>query len=215
MRRPCYIFDVDGTLVDSNQMHVDTWKATANRYQLPCPHPEYIGKCGMKTVAVIQELLKWPVGAQEAERMGQEKEALYRQWIRDGGIRPIPGVLDFLHKAHTAGIRCAIGSSAPMENINACLDALHLRPFFDVVTSAEDVQRSKPAPDIYLKTAESLQAPPGDCLVFEDSPAGIQAARAASMRVIALLTSHSRQEVQQADRIVQDFTELDAAQPWG
>ncbi len=205
-----YIFDLDGTLVDSNQMHVDSWKATADRYGHPCPNPDYIGKCGMTTQGVIRDLLKWPVDEAEAARLGEAKEDLYRRWIAENGIDPIPGAVAFLKAARLAGIRCAIGSSAPPENIAACLAALDIHDCFEVIVSGNDIANGKPAPDIFLRTAALMDIVAEDCLVFEDSPAGVKAAHAAGMPVVALLTSHTPEELAAADLIAPDFTGLKA-----
>ncbi len=205
---PSFLFDLDGVVVDSNALHVESWKAVAQRHGFDCPDPEHIGKCGLRTGAVIRELLRWPVSEEEASQIGFEKEELYREWIREGGIRPIPGVLEFLAEARRLGIRCAVGSSAPRENVDLCLKALQAEGAFAATVSGADVQRGKPAPDIFLKAAEGVSALPAQCLVFEDAPAGIAAAHAAGMRAIALLTSHAKEEMAGADSIAPDFTSL-------
>lgn len=205
---PSFLFDLDGVVVDSNGLHVDSWKDVARRHGFDCPDPDHIGKCGLRTSAVIRDLLRWPVSEEEAARIGFEKEELYRGWIRRDGIRPIPGVLEFLAEARRRGIRCAVGSSAPRENVDLCLRALRLEAVFSATVSGADVQRGKPAPDIFLKAADGIGADPRRCLVFEDAPAGIAAAHAAGMRAIALLTSHSRDELAAADVLAPDFTGL-------
>ena len=209
---PAFIFDLDGVVVDSNRLHVDSWKEVARRHGFYCPDPDHVGKCGLRTGAVIRDLLRWPVSEEEAGRIGFEKEEIYREWIRQGGIQPIPGVLEFLDQARQLGIRCAVGSSAPRENVDLCLHALGLAAaVFAATVSGADVQRGKPAPDIFLKAAEMIPTAPRQCLVFEDAPAGIAAAHAADMRVLALLTSHARTEVAAADFIALDFTGLEPA----
>jgi HAD superfamily hydrolase (TIGR01509 family) len=208
---PAFLFDLDGVVVDSNARHVASWKEVARRHGFECPDPDYIGKCGLRTGAVIRDLLRWPVSEAEAGRIGFEKEEIYRDWIRQDGIQPIPGVLAFLEQARRLGIRCAVGSSAPRENVDLCLKALRLEGVFSATVSGADVVRGKPAPDIFLKAAELIGAAPRQCQVFEDAPAGIAAAHAAGMRVLALLTSHTPEEVAAADAIAPDFTGLTPA----
>ncbi len=205
---PSFLFDLDGVVVDSNGLHVESWKEVARRHGFDCPDPGHIGKCGLRTKAVIRELLRWPVSEEEAGRIGFEKEEIYREWIRKDGIRAIPGIAEFIAEARGMGIRCAIGSSAPRENVDLCLRALGLEDAFGATVSGADVQRGKPAPDIFLKAAEGIGAAPRECLVFEDAPAGIAAAHAAGMRAVALLTSHAREEVAAADIFATDFTGL-------
>lgn len=206
--RPAFLFDLDGVVVDSNGLHVESWKAVASRHGLDCPDPEHIGKCGLRTVAVIRDLLRWPVSEEEAVRLGREKEEIYREWIRRDGIPAVPGVHAFLDAARRAGHRCAVGSSAPRANVDLCLSALELTKAFSATVSGEDVRRGKPAPDIFLRAADQLGAAPVDCIVFEDAPAGIEAAHAAGMKVAALRTSHSAEELAGADVLARDFTEL-------
>jgi len=205
---PAFLFDLDGVVVDSNALHVESWKEVARRRGFDCPDPEHIGKCGLRTLAVIRDLLRWPVSEEEAARIGFEKEEIYREWIRRDGIRAIPGILEFLGEARRMGIPCAVGSSAPRENVDLCLRALRVDGMFAATVSGADVARGKPAPDIFLKAATALGERPGHCLVFEDAPAGIAAAHAAGMRAIALLTSHAREELAEADGFAPDFTGL-------
>ena len=208
---PAFLFDLDGVVVDSNALHVASWQEVARRHGFACADPEHIGKCGLRTTAVIRDLLRWPVAPEEAARIGFEKEEIYREWIRRDGIQPIPGVQAFLAEAGRLGIPCAVGSSAPRENVDACLRALDLERAFQATVSGADVARGKPAPDIFLKAAAALGQPPAQCLVFEDAPAGVAAAHAAGMRAWALLTSHAREELAEADAVVADFRALSPA----
>ena len=199
------IFDCDGVVVDSNRLHVETWKETAAAHGYPMADPEHIGKCGLRTIAVIRDLLRWPVDEEEAVRLGEEKESRYRECIRAGGIEPIAGVRETLEKAAALGLPCALGSSAPRENARLCLESLGLAPFFKAVVTGEDVERGKPHPDIFLAAARKLGVPPEECLVIEDAPAGVEAAHRAGMRAIALLTSHTPEELAAADALARDF----------
>lgn len=208
-----FLFDLDGTLVDSNAMHVASWEEVARRRGLPMQDPEHIGKCGMRTVAVIREILRWPVDDATAAAIGDEKEALYREWIATRGIDAVPGAVPFVREAAARGIPCAIATSASPENLGACLRVLGIRPLFRAFVTGNDVSRGKPAPDIFLLAAERLGVPPGDCLVFEDAPAGVAAAHAAGCRVVALLTSHDPSELAAADLLLPDFRPFLAPSP--
>lgn len=199
------IFDCDGVVVDSNRLHVETWRETAAAHGYPMADPEHIGKCGLRTIAVIRDLLRWPVTEQEAVALGEEKESRYRDRIRAGGIAPIPGVRETLARAAALGIPCALGSSAPRENAELCLSALGLSSFFRAVVTGADVTRGKPDPEIFLTAAAKLGIPPGECLVIEDAPAGVEAAHRAGMPAIALLTSHTPAELASTDALARDF----------
>ena len=203
-----FLFDLDGVVVDSNTLHVESWVEVARRHGLDLPNPGFIGKCGLRTLAVIRDLLKWPVTEAEAVALGNEKEEIYREWIREGGISPIPGVLEFLERTNAAGHRCAIGSSAPRGNVDLCLEALGIADRFLATVSGEDVKRGKPAPDIYLLAAERVGADPNRCIVLEDAPAGVAAAHAAGIPAVGLLTSHTSDELAAADWLAPDFRGL-------
>ena len=205
-----FLFDLDGTLVDSNTYHVQTWAAIAERHHLPLADPEHIGKCGLPTLDVITTLLRWPVTPAEAVALGEEKEALYRDWIRTRGIAQIPGAVEFIRRAHASGIKIAVATSAPRENLDACLDALQLRPYLAATVSSADVPpgRGKPHPDIFLLAADRTHPPPSRCYAFEDAPAGVAAALAAHMPVLALLTSHPAADLAAATAILPSFRPL-------
>jgi beta-phosphoglucomutase family hydrolase len=200
-----FLFDLDGVLVDSNRMHRESWEAVAAERGLPIREAERIGNCGLRTLDVVKTYLHWEVDEAEAIRIGERKEALYRKWIRTRGIPAIPGAVGYVRAARAAGIPCAIGSSAPRENVSACLEALGLADAFGAVVNGEDVARGKPAPDIYLLAAARLGVSPERCTVFEDAAAGVAAGHAAGMKVAALLTSQSRGDLAAADAWFADF----------
>lgn len=205
-----FLFDLDGTLVDSNTYHVQTWAAVAEKHHLPLADPEHIGKCGLPTLAVVTDLLRWPLTLPEAIAIGEEKEALYREWIRTRGIDAIPGAVEFIRRAHAASIKIAVATSAPRENLDACLDALRIRPYLSATVSSADVPpgRGKPHPDIFLLAAERTGVPPSRCYAFEDAPAGVAASLAAHIPVLALLTSHPPSDLAAATAILPSFLPL-------
>jgi len=204
------IFDWDGVVVDSSRLHVLSWERLARREGRDVPDTRQLGSLGMKTQEVISDLLGWTHDADEAYRLTLDKEDMFRCLARETGIDSTPGVLDFLRSLKNLSIPLAVGSSAPRLNIEAAMDVLNARDIFDVVVSGDDVQNGKPAPDIFLKAAESIDCRPEDCVVFEDAPAGIAAARAAGMRTVGVLTAYPKDELAEADRLIGDFTSMSA-----
>lgn len=162
----------------------------------------------MKNDRIIAELLGWTRDPREIARLSRKKEVLYRQLIRDSGMAPIPGVEAWLGALQDAAIPCAVASSTERLNITSVLSLLGLHPYFASVVSAEDVTRGKPDPQVFLLAAQSLKLPAERCVVFEDTPAGIQAARAAEMRVIAVGTTHPAEALRDADRVIRRLDEL-------
>jgi beta-phosphoglucomutase len=128
--------------------------------------------------------------------------------VRSRGIDALPGVHDWLRRLQADGWRQAIASSAPPLNLDVILAALDVQDCFDAIVSAEEVERGKPDPQIFLAAAAKVQTPPARCVVVEDAPAGCEAARRAGMRVIGVLTTHAHLE---ADRVVRSLDELDQA----
>lgn len=207
-QRPALLFDMDGVLVDSNGMHRDSWIAVAERHGLPVRRAEEIGRCGLTTRDVIGKLLRWEVDDGEADRLGEEKERLYRGWIAARGIPAIPGVADYVKRAAAAGYACAVGTSAPEENLRACLASLGLAGCFRSCVTSGGGLRGKPAPDIYLAAAAAVGAAPETCIVFEDAANGIAAAKAAGMRAVGILTAATKEELFQADAWYGDFRSM-------
>ena len=205
MKRTALLFDMDGVLVDSNAMHRDSWIAVARRHGLPVREAETIGRCGLTTHDVVTKLLRWTEDDDEAERLGEEKERCYRAEIARGGLPAIPGVVDYVKRAAAAGYACAIGTSAPRENLETCLAVLGLAPCFRACVPSGRGMRGKPAPDIYLAAAAAIGVAPETCVVFEDAANGIAAAKAAGMRAVGILTAAAKQELSRADAWFDDF----------
>ena len=202
------IFDWDGVVVDSARLHVLSWDDLARDFGRTIPPEIPIGALGLKTEAVITELLKWTDDHMEVARLTLRKEELFRGRAKRDGIDSQPGVLDFLRGLKERSVPCAVGSSAPLLNVETGMSVLKTDGMFSAIVSGDDVTRGKPAPDIFLKAAERMGLPPGKCIVFEDAPAGVEAARAAGMRVVGLLTTHDPHILKRADLLIEDFNEI-------
>jgi HAD superfamily hydrolase (TIGR01509 family) len=202
------IFDWDGVVVDSSRLHVLSWDDLAREQGRTIPPEIPIGALGLKTEAVITDLLKWTDDHAEVSRLTLRKEELFRRRARRDGIGSQPGVLDFLRGLKERSIPCVVGSSAPRLNVEAGMSVLKTDGMFSAIVSGDDVTRGKPAPDIFLKAAERIGLPPEKCVVFEDAPAGVEAARAAGMRVVGLLTTHDHHILRRADLLIEDFNEI-------
>ena len=183
------IFDWDGVVVDSSAHHERSWEILAARLGLVLPPGHFKKGFGKKNNVIIPDL-GWADNAGEVDRLGREKEEVYRDLVRRHGIEPLPGVRELLAALQSEGIPAAIGSSTERANLDCLLDLMDLRRFFTVIVCAGDVTHGKPDPAIFLLAAERLGAAPKDCLVIEDALVGIEAARRAGMPVLAVATTH-------------------------
>ncbi len=203
------IFDWDGVILDSARQHEASWEqlATEEGFALPADH--FKRGFGMKNETIIPSLLGWTTVPSEIRRMSQRKEELYRQILRAAGVHPLPGVHEWLRRLHAAAIPCVVASSTCRLNITCALDQLELGVSFQAIVAAEDVSHGKPDPEVFLLAAQRLRCAPQRCVVFEDTPVGIQAAKAAGMKAVAVTTTHPVRYLDGADRIV---PRLDALQ---
>jgi len=156
----------------------------------------------------MRDLLGWSTDLAEIQRLSLRKEEWYREVVKEWGIEPLPGVRVWLERLEAAGIACGIGSSTEKKNVELGLRILGLERFFVTAVTAEDVQRGKPAPDVFLEVARRLGAEAGRCVVFEDAPAGVEAGRAAGMKVVGVTTTHPGGHLEGVDREVERLDEL-------
>jgi beta-phosphoglucomutase len=198
---------MDGVLVDNNEFHYRSFEMFCHKYQLPM-NPEIYNNhiTGRTNEMILEYLFKRKIEPEESARLAFEKEAIYRDLFRPS-IQAAPGLKELLAMTAQKNIPCAVASNGPIENIDFVLDETGIRPYFSVVINASMVKQGKPAPDIYLKAAELLGKSTDECIVFEDSPIGIKAARAAQIKVIGLTTTHREDELHDTEFIIQDFTD--------
>lgn len=180
------LWDLDGTLVDSEEYHWRAWKETLDREGISLSRESFLSSFGQRNDAILTQWLGKDCAVEKIERIGDDKEARYRELVHLEGLVPLPGASEWVERLHRQGWRQAIGSSAPRANVETILDALRFRDWFQATVSAEDVQSGKPDPQVFLTAASRLGAEPGRCIVVEDAPAGVEAARRGGMRSIGV-----------------------------
>ena len=180
------LWDLDGTLIDSEEFHWIAWRDTLANRGISITREQFLSSFGQRNDAVISQWLGAAATADRIAEIGNAKEQLYRDLIRKNGIPPLPGVATWVRRLHEQGWFQAIASSAPRLNIDAVLDALGSAQYFEVIVSAEEVQRGKPDPEVYLTAASRVGTPPARCIVVEDAAAGIEGARKAGMWTIGV-----------------------------
>ena len=182
-----YIFDCDGTLADTMPLHYRAWKRMVkeNGGEFPA---ELFHRLGGKPTEAIIELLNAHHGLNitDIPEATERKEEYFLELIAE--VQPIEPVLLIARRLHRT-VPMAVASSGYRKYVELTLDAIGVRHLFDTVVCAEDYARGKPHPDPFLEAARRLNVPPADCLVFEDSPAGVQAAQAAGMQYVFVPSS--------------------------
>lgn len=202
------IFDWDGVVIDSSAQHENSWELLAEEIRKPLPTGHFKAGFGKKNQEIIPEILGWSTDPEEIQRLGDRKEELYRKLVREQGVLVLPGARELLIALKEASIPRSVGSSTPRSNLDALFSATGLGDLFDAVVCGDDVTNGKPAPDVFLLAAKKLGLAPSDCLVIEDAHVGIEAAHRAGMKVLAVATTHSLGELQQADAAVLSLGEV-------
>ena len=184
------IFDLDGVIVDSMPVHELAWR----RYleTLGFDGGDIPARMhGRRNDEIVRDFLGEKIDHDAVAAHGAAKERVFREMLGDR-LREnlVAGIAEWLD--HVEGAPIALATNAERANIDFTLDGAGLRRYFDVIVDGSEVSRPKPAPDVYLRAAEQLKIAPGNCIVFEDSPVGVAAARAAGMRVVGVRTHASR-----------------------
>ena len=196
---------MDGTLLDSAEYHWLAWRDILAGERFDLAHGQFVATFGQRNDTILRDWLGADLSLGEIARIGEAKEARYRALVQAGGITLLPGVERWLIRLQADGWRQAVASAAPRANVEAIMAALGIAAYFDAISSAEDVQRGKPDPQVFLIAAERVAVPPTRCIVIEDAPAGIEGAHRAGMRAIGVRSSHAGL---QADIVVDTLAEL-------
>lgn len=203
------LFDMDGVLVDNARFWRQHWSDFAQqqgRTLTPEQYDQFIN--GRVAASSLPYVLGRQLLPDELTELSSLLDAGYRQ-LYAPHLAPTTGLGTFLDWLSAHGIRCAVGSSAPPENIDLVLDGLRIRPYFDALVNATMIRHGKPDPEIYLTAADRLGTSPAQCVVFEDAFSGIEAGLRANMRVVALATTHTRAELAKtgATLIIDNFAD--------
>ena len=201
------LFDMDGVLVNNLEVHRAAFAEFFRRYGVERSFEELSRVFGKGNDDIMGELMPRDVVERVGIReLGHEKEAIYRE-IYAPTITPQPGLLTFLDECEAEGLKCAVGSSGYRANVDFVLDKCNIERYFDYAVAGDEVTRCKPDPEISLTAAAKLGLRADECVVFEDAEAGIEAAKRAGMRVVALATTFNRDflETTDADYIIDDF----------
>ncbi|MBU1975068.1 MAG: HAD family phosphatase [Nanoarchaeota archaeon] len=203
------IFDMDGVMIDNNKYHKKSWKAFCKKYGFDLSDDNLKKHVYGKINSEIHNyLFGKEISAVQSSEYTQEKEKIYRD-LFENDIKPVNGLLDFLEQLHQHKILRAIATSAPPVNVEWVIEKIGIGKYFTVIVDDTMVNKGKPNPEVFLKASRALKVDPSLCVVFEDSLSGVDAAINAGMKVIAITTTHTKDELSKADLVIDDFTEVD------
>lgn len=205
-----FIFDLNGTMIDDMGFHIQAWHQLLNYLGAKLSYEEVKEQCYGKNDELLERIFPGRFSSKEMENISIEKERRYQEEYKPR-MKLISGLGDLLESTYSNKIKMAIGSAAIRFNIDFVLDGLNIRNYFSSIVSADDVIKSKPHPETYLKCADELSVRPQDCIVFEDSPKGVEAAANANMKAVVITTMSKEKEFSQYDNIltfINDYSKL-------
>ena len=204
------LWDLDGVLVDTRDVHYRTWKQLLGERGINLTYEDFRSTFGMKNADFLHLWLGRELEPLEAEEISNAKEVRFRRAAR-GQVQALPGVQSWLEQFRTWGFPQAVASSADIDNIEMLVDELGIRRYFAALVSAY-AWPGKPDPAVFLEAARRIDMPPQQCLVIEDSVPGVEAARRAGMKCLAVTTTYPATALGAASIVVERLEHLAVSQ---
>ncbi len=201
------LFDLDGTLAETDSLHLPTWVDALAPYGIEVDEEFYKERIsGRSTGEIVRDLLP-DLTDEEGTSIGDAKEASFRE--RATELEPLPGILDFVERGKRRGQRIALVTNAPKENVSAILPALKLQGFFETVVLADEVGAVKPDPAPYEAALEKTGVSAEEALAFEDSVSGIASSVAAGIPTVGIASTQDPEKLRRAGAflVAKDFTD--------
>lgn len=203
MKTKAFLFDLDGTLIDTMPAHFKTWQLVVNEMGSPLEGEALMNQLYGNGAELMHRIVPGRTFTEEEARaIVAAKEERYRA-LYGNEITVLEGAREFLELALQKNIPMGIGTASNQANIDFALDKLDLRRYLSAIVGADDVQLSKPHPETWLKLAAELNTPPGHCIVFEDAPKGVEAAQKAGMKAVAITGHFSANDFGEYENILQ------------
>ena len=201
------LFDLDGTLADTDSVHLPTWVDVLEPYGVEVDEAFYKESISGRTTGEIIRALLPDLTDEENRSVGDAKEASFRERASD--LEPLPGLVEFVERGREMGMWIALVTNAPVENVEAILPALELHDIFDVVVLADEVEAVKPDPAPYRAALERTGVPPEGAIAFEDSVSGISSSVAAGIPTVGITSSQAPERLLRAGAFMtaEDFTD--------
>ncbi len=203
---------MDGVLVDNASYHIRAWRQLGSELGRDLSDEQVRRVFGQRNSEMLKVLVDATLTPDEAARYSERKEIIYRELISPF-LTTVPGLAEFLADLKGRDFKTAVATSGPKENVDLVMDGLALRRWFDTIVTGSEVTHGKPEPDIFLLAARRLNLKARECVVFEDSTAGIEAALRAGSTCVALATTYGPEALKDYStfRVISDFCNLRAA----
>lgn len=202
---------MDGVICHTNPYHSKAFREFFAKRDLSPTDEEFAQHMfGKSNSYILSHFLQREVVGEEFKQLEDEKESLFRK-IYEPNIEPIGGLLEFIEDLKKNGVKTGVATSAPYANLELIITKLALRERMESILASEDVTKHKPDPEVYLTSAHNLGVDPKQCVVFEDSYSGVSAALNAGMKVVGVLTSHTREELPPCDLYIEDYHQMSFA----
>lgn len=202
------LWDMDGVIVDTAPYHFAAWQQIFEKRGVKFTRAEFKRSFGRRNETIIPDILDKNISGAEIAAIAKEKEAVFRRLGRNK-IKPFPGAVNLIKHLAERHVKMALVSSTPARNIEVILNCLGIGGFFKTIISGEDVTNGKPDPEGFLLAAERLGIMPGNCVVIEDSTAGVSAAKRAGMHCVAITNTCPRSKLVSADLIIDSLETID------
>ncbi|NJK84998.1 MAG: HAD family phosphatase [Bacteroidales bacterium] len=201
------LFDMDGVLVDNHEFHYQSWVEFCKAHDISMDREKFLTFFGSSSKETIEGLFGRELPDKLIKDYASEKEEIYRKLFKPH-IKLVRGLKEFLDDLKNEGIETAIATSAPLINAKFVVNETGIEEMFKTIVHDAHFQKGKPDPEVYLKAAGMLGYKPSNCLVFEDSVQGIEAAQRAGMRVVGVATTNPPEKINHTHKVIRDFTEI-------
>lgn len=204
-----FIFDMDGTVIDSNKHGYNAWTRAFEPYQVTFKYEDYVKELGAKGEEIAKRYVD--VSDEEASQIVENKNKFFKENVETKGLESMQYIQPLLEQARQMELKLALATGSKRDKLNLVFENVDFRHYFDEIITADDVSSGKPAPEIFLKAAEKLGLEPGEVIVWEDAELGVKAAKSALMKCVCITTTQNgdRHGLEEADLIIDSYKNID------
>lgn len=203
------IFDMDGTVIDSNKHGFDAWTKAFEPFEVTFKYEDYVKELGAKGEEIVKKHVV--VSDEEASKIVENKNKFFKENVETKGLESMQFIQPILDQAREMELKLALATGSKRDKLNLIFKHVDLRHYFDDIITADEVNNGKPDPEIFLKAAEKLGLEPGEIIVWEDAELGVKAAKNAHMKCVCITTTQmgDRHGLEEADLIIDTYKNID------